>query len=94
MGMASAASSIIDAAVHSLVSEELLLIEYSRSYAEFETCLATEPSLRACLDKLHRAGHSVFRDATDPKLYGEPDFVRPILDKLTKEGVLLNGVRV
>ena len=57
MGMASAASSFIDAAVHSLVSEELMLIEYSRSDAEFETCLATEPSLRACLDKLHCAGH-------------------------------------
>ena len=94
MGMASAASSIIDATVHSVVPEELMLIEYSRSDAEFETCLATEPSLRACLDKLHRAGHSVFREATDPKLYVEPDFVKPIIVKLTKEGVLLNGVRV
>ena len=94
MGMASAASSIIDPAVHSSVPEEVMLIEYSRSDAEFETCLATEPSLRACLDKLHRAGHSVFREATDPKLYVEPDFVRPIIDRLTKEGVLLNGVRV
>ena len=94
MGMASAASSIIDPAAHSSVPEEVMLIEYSRSDAEFETCLATEPSLRACLDKLHRAGHSVFREATDPKLYVEPDFVRPIIDKLTKEGVLLNGVRV
>ena len=94
MGMASAASSIIDPAVHSSVPEEFMLIEYSRSDAEFETCLATEPSLRACLDKLHRAGHSVFREATDPKLYVEPDFVKPIIVKLTKEGVLLNGVRV
>ena len=94
MGMASAASSVIDPAAHSSVPEAVMLIEYSRSDAEFETCLATEPSLRACLDKLHRAGHSVFREATDPKLYVEPDFVRPIIDKLTKEGVLLNGVRV
>ena len=94
MGMASAASSVIDPAAHSSVPEEVMLIEYSRSDAEFETCLATEPSLRACLDKLHRAGHSVFREATDPKLYVEPDFVRPIIDRLTKEGVLLNGVRV
>ena len=94
MGMASAASSVIDLAAHSSVPEEVMLIEYSRSDAEFETCLATEPSLRACLDKLHRAGHSVFREATDPKLYVEPDFVKPIIVKLTKEGVLLNGVRV
>ena len=81
--MASAASSI-----------KVTLIEYSRSDAEFETCLATEPFLQACLDKLHRVGHSVFREATDPKLYVEPDLVRPIIDKLTKEGVLLHGVRV
>ena len=94
MGMASAASSIIDPAVHSSVPEEVMLIEYSRSDAEFETCLATEPSLRACLDKLHRAGHSVFREATDPKLYVERDLVVPITNKLTEEGVLLHGVRV
>ena len=71
-----------------------MLMEYSRSDAEYETCLAAEPSLQACLDKLHRAGHSVFREATDPKLYVEPDLVMPITDELTKEGVLLNGKRV
>ena len=50
--MASAASSI-----------KVTLIEYSRSDAEFETCLATEPFLQACLDKLHKAGYSVLREA-------------------------------
>jgi len=72
----------------------VMLIEYSRSDAEFEACLADEPSLQQCLDEINRAGHGVHREATDPKLYVEPDFVRPIIDKLKKEGVLLHGERV
>ena len=57
-----------------------MLIEYSRSDAEFEICLAAESSLQACLDQLHRTGNFVLRVATDPKLYVEPDLVTPIID--------------
>ena len=71
-----------------------MLIEYSRSDAEFETCLAAESSLQARLDELHRTGNCVFRVATDPKLYVEPDLVTPIIDKPTKKCALLNGNRM
>ena len=71
-----------------------MLIEYARSDAEFEACLADEPSLQQCLADLNKAGHGVHREATDPKLYVERDLVVPITNKLTEEGVLLHGVRV
>ena len=71
-----------------------MLIEYSRSDAEFETCLAAESTLQARLDELHRTGNCVFRVATDPKLYVEPDLVTPIIDKPTKKCALLNGNRM
>ena len=91
-GMSSVASPSKDFTIPEGV--HVMLIEYSRSDAEFEACLADEPSLQQCLDELNRAGHGVHREASDPKLYVEPDLVRPIIDKLTKEGVLLHGVRV
>ena len=91
-GMSSVASPSKDFTIPEGV--HVMLIEYSRSDAEFEACLADEPSLQQCLDEINRAGHGVHREATDPKLYVKPDFVRPILDKLKKEGVLLHGERV
>ena len=91
-GMSSVASPSKDFTIPEGV--HVMLIEYSRSDAEFEACLADEPSLQQCLDELNRAGHGVHREATDPKLYVERDLVVPITNKLTKEGVLLHGVRV
>ena len=71
-----------------------MLIEYSRSNAEFETCLAAESSLQECLDQLHRTGNFVFRVATDPKLYVESGLVTLIIDKPTKKCALLNDDRM
>ena len=91
-GMSSVASPSKDFTIPEGV--HVMLIEYSRSDAEFEACLADEPSLQQCLDELNRAGHGVHREASDPKLYVERDLVVPITNKLTEEGVLLHGVRV
>ena len=91
-GMSSVASPSKDFTIPEGV--HVMLIEYARSDAEFQACLADEPSLQQCLDEINRAGHGVHREATDPKLYVERDLVVPITNKLTKEGVLLHGVRV
>ena len=91
-GMSSVASPSKDFTIPEGV--HVMLIEYARSDAEFEACLADEPSLQQCLDDLNKAGHGVHREATDPKLYVERDLVVPITNKLTEEGVLLHGVRV